>query len=284
MPDNDAIKNFFSIIITIVFSATLLLNSSLVSASHSFGGLDMCALYPEVMPPGVMPDQLPDAGGQGALLMQNYCTQCHELPGPGRHTAEEWPQVLDRMLVIMDVADRFGGLMGNVKTLSSDERDQLRGYLVSHALKPLLQTSPKAGLVAGSRAYERHCSACHALPDPAQYDVNWSDLLKRMQRNMQVMKYQPPSADSMMQIQLYLQNNKAVEASHVSADHLKLNMAGNSVSFDDRKDGLRDLNTGSWLSLGVFFILALIGFLRWWISHQHGNQHSQSQNEISDEA
>ncbi len=279
---NDGITTFFSIIRTIVFSSILLLNSSLVSASHNFGGLDMCALYPEVMPPGLKPEQLPDAGGQGALLMQNYCTQCHELPGPGRHTAEEWPQVLDRMLVIMDVADRFGGLLGNVKTLSSDESDQLRSYLVSHALKPLAQTPQKAGLGAGARAfanaYERHCSACHALPDPAQYDVDWSDLLKRMQRNMQVMKYSPPSADSMMQIQLYLQNNRAVEPSHVSAgeysaNHLKLNMAGNSVRLNDRKFSQRNLNMGSWLSLGVFFLLAFIGLLRWWNSHQHSQTH-----------
>ncbi len=89
----------------------------------------MCALYPEVMPPGLMPAQLPDAGGQGALLMQNYCTQCHELPGPGRHTAEEWPQVLDRMLVIMDVADRFGGLLDTrvVGWVISNEPEHIYG-------------------------------------------------------------------------------------------------------------------------------------------------------------
>ncbi len=199
------------------------------------------------------------------MLLQNYCTQCHELPGPGRHTAEEWPQVLERMLVIMDVSDRFGGLLGNVKTPSRNEREQLRSYLVLHALKPLVQIPQGAGAIA----FENHCSACHALPDPAQYDVDWSDLIKRMQRNMQVMKYSPPSADSMMQIQFYLQNNEAVEPSHVSAseysgNHLKLNMTGDSVSFNDRK-----LSAGSWLSLGVFFLLACIGLLRWWNSHQH---------------
>ena len=66
----------------------LLMGSSSVFASHSFGGMDLCALYPEVMPPGLTPDQLPDAGGPGAVLMQGYCTQCHALPGPGRHSAE----------------------------------------------------------------------------------------------------------------------------------------------------------------------------------------------------
>ena len=163
-------KTLFRPFFRVFLLPVLLLNSSLVFASHSFAGLDMCALYPEVMPPGLMPEQLPDAGGQAALLMQNYCTQCHELPGPGRHTAEEWPQVLDRMLVIMDVADRFGGLLGDIKTPSSSERDQLRNYLVLHALKPLAQT-PQG---AGANAFENHCSACHVLPDPAQYGVDWS--------------------------------------------------------------------------------------------------------------
>ena len=243
----------------------LLMHSPLVSASHNFGGLDMCALYPEVMPPGLKLEQLPDAGGQSALLLQNYCTQCHELPGPGRHTAEEWPQVLERMLVIMDVSDRFGGLLGNVKTPSRNEREQLRSYLVLHALKPLVQIPQGAGAIA----FENHCSACHALPDPAQYDVDWSDLIKRMQRNMQVMKYLPPTADSMMQIQLYLQNNSADDNNHISAgnhksDQLNLNMAGDSVRFKNKK-----LNAGSWLSLSVFFLLVFIGVFRWWYGHQH---------------
>ncbi|MDT8281567.1 MAG: hypothetical protein RQ982_02005 [Gammaproteobacteria bacterium] len=244
----------------------LLMHGSLVFASHSFGGLDMCALYPEVMPPGLMPEQLPDAGGQGALLMQNYCTQCHELPGPGRHTAEEWPQVLDRMLLIMDVADRFGGLLGNVKTPSTSEREQLRSYLVFHALKPMTQTPQGAGARVFANAYEGHCSACHALPDPAQYDVDWSSLIKRMQRNMQVMKYTPPSADSMMQIQLYLQNNNhSVATGPVSTgNHPGLNIAGNNASFNEKK-----FSDGSWWSLGVFFVLASIGLLRWWYNQQH---------------
>lgn len=246
------------------------MNSTVVLANHNFGGLDMCALYPEVMPPGLKPEQLPDAGNPAASLMQNYCTQCHELPGPGRHTAEEWPQVLERMLVIMDVADRFGGLLGNVKTPSAEEREQLRHYLVLHALKPLTQ-KPQG---VGASAFENHCSACHALPDPAQYEIDWTVLIKRMQRNMQIMKYSPPTADSMMQIQLYLQNNNVAKSSQVasnkhSASHLKLNMAGNSMHFNENKLKRNQLNSGSWLSLGIFFLLAFIGLLRWWYSHQN---------------
>ena len=239
-----------------------ILDTSSVFASHSFGGLDMCAVYPEVMPPGLMPDQLPDANSQGALLMQSYCTQCHALPGPGRHTAEQWPQVLDRMFVLMDVADRFSGLLGNVKTPSLTERDQISNYLVLYSLKSMT-TTPQG---VGASAFENHCAGCHSLPDPAQYNhLDWSSLLKRMQHNMEVMKYAPPSSDTMMQIQLYLQKNiKSVGAEDVSSD--------NSLIPDQDNHGVRlpdrGLDFGSWLALAPFFLLVIIGLLRWWNNHR----------------
>ena len=258
-------KILFQTLLLLYLQVVLLMGSSSVFAGHSFGGMDLCALYPEVMPPGLMPNQLPDAGGPGAALMQGYCTQCHALPGPGRHSAEEWPQVLDRMLVLMDVAGRFGGLLGNVKTPSFDERNQLRSYLELHALKPMART-PQG---VGASAFESHCSGCHVLPDPARYNhVDWSSLIKRMQHNMEVMKYPPPSADIMMQIQLYLQKNaKSVAASQVPVgEHLTLDVDGDSIRVYDRS-----FNPGSWLALGPFFMLIVIGLVRWWNNHQHVN-------------
>lgn len=252
-------STFLPLFSWLILWPALLMHGSLVLANHDFAGVDLCILYPEVMPPGLMPELLPNADGPGATLMQKYCTQCHELPGPGRHTAKEWSLVLDRMLVLMDASNRFSGLLGNVKTPSAEESDLVRSYLALHALKPLLQ-KPKG---TGAIAFKTHCSACHALPDPAQYDVNWSSLIKRMQRNMQVMKYPPPSADSMMQIQLYLQNNNSINSRFVStddssSDNVTANKTGGKVSFKNRK-----LNAGSWLSLGVFFLLVFIGLLRW---------------------
>ena len=259
-------KISFQTLPLVFLTLVLLMGSPSVIASHSFGGLDLCALYPEVMPPGLMPDQLPDAGGPGAALMQGYCTQCHALPGPGRHSAEEWSQVLDRMLVLMDVADRFGGLLGNVKTPAADERDQLRSYLVLHALKPM--TGIPQGI--GASAFESHCSACHALPDPAQYNnVDWPSQIKRMQHHMVVMKYSPPSADTMMQIQLYLQNNNHPVATNPVpvSDHLAPTATGDAVSFYNRSFSL-----GSWLALGPFFLFVAIGLVRWRKNYRHVNR------------
>ena len=166
------------------------------------------------------------------------------------------------MLMVMDVAEKFGGLLGKVKAPAADEREQLRSYLLAHALKPMTER-PQG---AGASTFENHCSACHALPDPARYKyIDWSVVIKRMQHNMQVMKYSPPSAENMMQIQLFLQRNDTVDNAEqdIATNHLTLNMTGDSVNFK-----ARELSSGSWLSLGLFALLAFIGLLRWWNSHQ----------------
>ncbi len=230
----------------------LSMTATAAQASHSFGGLDMCALYPEVMPPGMPLAQLPEAESAGALALQNYCTQCHELPGPGRHTLEEWPEVLERMNTLMAVANRFGSLLGNVKKPTPAEYRQLVDYLNRNSLHPL-NTTPE-GL--GASTFTQHCSACHALPDPAQHSVSeWSEVIKRMQRNMQIMRYDAPSRDSLIQIQLYLQTG------HASGTALAEPRLAPAPTVHN-----------SWfksiaLALGPFLLLVFIGLLRWRIGH-----------------
>jgi len=234
----------------------LILITPLATASHSFGGLDMCALYPEVMPPGLPAKQLPDRYSAPAQMMQTYCTQCHNLPGLGRHTASEWPSVLERMTTLMEVANRFGGLLGNVKSPTTEEREQLQQYLTQYALKPL-QQKPE-GL--GARAFENHCGACHAAPDPLQYqDTNWSELLKRMQRNMVVMKYTLPSSEVMLQIQHYLELTKPQGPNSFNS------ISPSRISTANKKNA-SPINLESWLALGPFLLLVILGLARWWIS------------------
>lgn len=57
----------------------------------------------DVLPPEIDPALLPDSQSQGALLLVRYCSQCHNLPGPGSHTAEEWPAVEERMNLRMQM-------------------------------------------------------------------------------------------------------------------------------------------------------------------------------------
>ncbi|MDH5735552.1 MAG: hypothetical protein OEY87_05450 [Gammaproteobacteria bacterium] len=246
----------------------LLFYCSTAVANHSFGGLDMCALYPEIMPPGITKNQLPDPNGSGAALMENYCTQCHALPGPGRHTADEWPQVFNHMLTLMDVANKFGGLLGHVKTPDNIERQQLINYLQRYALRGLKQ-KPQG---YGATAFENHCNACHQLPDPAYYSAQqWPDIIKRMQHHMTVMQYSAPSIDAMMQIQLFLQqyNNKNV----IDKDILNSSLTDNTPhTVNDARKYF--ISAESLLALGPFLLLISIGLTRWWLNqHKHKNNH-----------
>ncbi len=34
---------------------------------------------------------------EGEQLTQQYCTQCHALPSPEQHSAQQWPYVVNRM-------------------------------------------------------------------------------------------------------------------------------------------------------------------------------------------
>jgi cytochrome c5 len=227
-------------------------------ASHSYGGLDLCALYPEVMPPGMQPQDLPKPQSQGAGLLQVYCSQCHALPGPGRHTADEWQVVLDRMNLLMDVASRFGGLMGKVEVPTAGEGEVLRAYLTDNALQAM-QEEPRG---KGAAAFTAHCGSCHALPAAGQHSLEeWPVVLQRMQHNMTVMKYAPPSRALMAEIQLYLQQNLHTELEAIPADTDRV-PAGNT---GDNGFDARDLfDSGRWMALGPFLLLVLVGLARWW--------------------
>ncbi len=45
----------------------------------------------------IKPGALPSPRTKGAILFAATCAQCHALPDPGQHTAQEWPQIVARM-------------------------------------------------------------------------------------------------------------------------------------------------------------------------------------------
>ncbi|MBE9515480.1 MAG: hypothetical protein IME93_00735 [Proteobacteria bacterium] len=242
----------------------LLLTSLPAFASHSVGGLDLCALYPEVMPPGMPTKYIPDADSAGARLVQGYCAQCHNLPGPGRYTAEQWPDELDKMHTLMDVSSRFGGLLGNIKTPSAKERGLISDYLRQHALKSL----PDNKQATAMPAYKYYCGSCHSLPDPAQYSAGqWLQIIKRMQRNMRIMKFDAPSADSLMQIQVYIQS-RANQTQQVASQR----SIDTAWSNEPLQASVLPLRGGSLLALGPFLLLAILGFIRWRLSLNKDNK------------
>ncbi|RDH87277.1 MAG: hypothetical protein DIZ77_15720 [endosymbiont of Seepiophila jonesi] len=104
-----------------------------VAASHPWVGIDLCEVHKDKLPPGLTAESLPDPQSPGAALLHQYCTQCHNLPGPDRHTAAEWREVTAKMFLLMDVSHRFGGLMGRVEIMQREQQARLLAYLESNA-------------------------------------------------------------------------------------------------------------------------------------------------------
>ena len=55
------------------------------------------------------PKQYPDLKSPPGQMFAIACSQCHVLPDPKRHTAVEWPQVVERMRRNMSWANRVTG-------------------------------------------------------------------------------------------------------------------------------------------------------------------------------
>ena len=71
-----------------------------------------------------MTQTIPEPESPGAKLYLKKCTQCHRLPAPKRHTAEQW----DHLLVMME---SFMGKKGLVFPV--DEKKLIRDYLQRNA-------------------------------------------------------------------------------------------------------------------------------------------------------
>ena len=55
------------------------------------------------------PQRYPDLQTEAGLRFKIACSQCHTLPDPQRHTAKEWPAVVERMRRNMAWANRVTG-------------------------------------------------------------------------------------------------------------------------------------------------------------------------------
>jgi len=176
---------------------------------------DMKAMMNRMMgaqlPPGIAPQDLPDPGSEGASLLNHYCTQCHNLPGPGMHTADEWPSVVDRMnrrMQMMSGRGMMGMMMGDIEAPSEHELKAIVEYLQAHAQRPM-DTSRYNDLdTPAGQAFQSTCSRCHALPDPKQHTAaEWPAVVARMTRNMQAMGKSVPSNEMLKEIVAFLQKH-----------------------------------------------------------------------------
>jgi cytochrome c2 len=129
-------------------------------------------------PGGVKPESLPDPASAGARLLAQYCTQCHALPSPAMHGAQDWPFVTRQMWLFIDELE---GELG-VRSPSTAERVQLLNYLDAHALQVAATLPPGPG----KATFVATCSRCHVLPDPRRHSPpDWPNVVMRMERNME---------------------------------------------------------------------------------------------------
>lgn len=77
------------------------------------------------------PAKYPDLKSTTGRIFSIACSQCHALPDPQRHTAAEWPRVVERMRRNIAWANRVGG-------------------------DPLLRTSPELDTAEIIRFLQRH--------------------------------------------------------------------------------------------------------------------------------
>lgn len=148
-------------------------------------------------PAGLTPESLPDPSSVGAGLLAQYCVQCHALPAPAMHSAVDWPIVLRRMWVRIDMMHGELGL----QSPPAPARLQLSRYLTSRALlvAARLPAGPSRELFAAT------CSRCHAIPDPrAHAAADWPGVVLRMEQNMVRMRVSVPSREQSQQIMTYL--------------------------------------------------------------------------------
>lgn len=221
-------------------------------ANHPWGEVDICTTRNDIMPPGLVAPPEPDS--RGARLLQRYCTQCHNLPGAGRHTAGEWPPLLERMETLMGVSRFYRGLLGPVAMPDEGEWAELRDYLQRHALQPL-PASPTLAVTPAERIYRTVCGDCHAAPDPRRYD-DWPRLLDRMARHRDTMGRAPLPPGVQRRVLAFIE---------AADDGPRVSASGHAATALPLADGalLDDDPVGRGLSLVAFFGLTLLGAWRW---------------------
>ncbi|MCL5024520.1 MAG: cytochrome c [Nitrospirae bacterium] len=164
----------------------------------------MQRMMPGMLPPGIKPENLPDPESRGARLLTHYCNQCHNLPSPKMHTAEEWSSVTGRMFTRMSM---MSGMMG-IENPSFEEQHLIISYLKAHSLKSVSPGTLPSPESKGAILFKETCSQCHALPDPAIHTAQeWNAVVERMRGHMQAMGRRVITDQERTEIVAYLSNN-----------------------------------------------------------------------------
>ncbi len=162
------------------------------------------------LPPGIEPQKLPEPQLNGAKLLVQYCSQCHDLPGPGMHSAQAWPSVVERMNQRMQMMSgrNMMGMMHDIQAPEGRELEVLIAYLQKHAQKPIDKSQYEDLNSTAGRSFDMICSQCHALPDPKQHTGDeWPTVIQRMVENMKSMGKSVPDEKTVETILGFLQKH-----------------------------------------------------------------------------
>jgi cytochrome c5 len=161
--------------------------------------------------PGMTAESLPDPGAEGARLLLRFCEQCHDLPSPRYKTADQWPEVFERMTARMRMVSagmRGREMMGMHRMEAPDlaESRALLAYLVRNAMVVAREEDLQAAAPADRAAFRQVCSRCHALPSPSLHPPQeWPGVVARMRVNMQAMEKPTPTPEELEAVQRVLQ-------------------------------------------------------------------------------
>lgn len=159
-------------------------------------------------PPAMNPARLPDPASAGAQLLREFCAQCHNLPGPGLHTAGEWPAVVRQMDGYMRSEAGGGMMMARVAVASNQQLAVILGYLQAHAQTPQESAPQPDQKDTSFKAYRFFCSQCHALPDPRRHSAaEWPAVVEHMNTYMVTSGRAVPSAGELQAIIGFLQKH-----------------------------------------------------------------------------
>jgi len=168
---------------------------------------------------GLMPTltlaDLPSPESAQAKLLFSACSQCHNAPGPGMHTEEEWDQVFWKMYWRMQVMRSNNT---NFLVPEYDQAHKLLGYLKAYAIKPFKEYRGKYIDTSSEpfRLFQSICTQCHTLPDPRQHTAEeWPTIVNKMKQNIVSMVKVRTTDTNMQKIMTFLQEH-AGEASETT--------------------------------------------------------------------
>lgn len=156
------------------------------------------------MPKGISPNMLPNPDSVGAMTLMQVCSQCHGLPAPGLHVANEWPIVVNRMKMHMKWSDKWM----DIDIPSENELTTVLDYLQKNAQVSINKEDYTDLGSASGKLFSQTCSQCHVLPDPKQHTtMEWQNVVTRMLGHMTVNNKQQPDEQQTKMIIGYLNDN-----------------------------------------------------------------------------